>query len=82
MRVFQPFRNKRALNISNKLVWTKVMLGSSSMGAVDRGKNSQVRYINNFKIIKGRDLISNKLLCRWLLQFYLSDLNDFPCIVY
>ena len=33
--------------------------------------------------IAGRDVISqNKLLCRRLLQFYLSDLNDFPCIVY
>ena len=62
------------------------MLGSYLMGEVDRGKNSQdsvVLFDIKYKIIAGRDVISqNKLLCRWLLQFYLSDLNDFPCIVY
>ena len=35
MRVFQPFRNNRALKRNNKFVCPYVMLDKSSMGAFD-----------------------------------------------
>ena len=61
--IFQPFRNNTApqyvVNRNNNFVGANVVLGSSSIGAVDQ--------TIQLKIMKERDLISDKLLKEYWL---------------
>ena len=65
--VLQQWSAQYVVNRNNNFVGANVVLDNSSIGAVDR---------NNLKITKGRNLISDKLLCRWLLKIYLLNLRE------
>lgn len=64
----QQYSSQYVVNSNNNFLGANVVLGSSSIGAVNR---------NNLKIMTGRDLISDKLLCRWLVKIYLLNLKEY-----